>query len=361
MTSCKPFTLFIIFSIILIPLFTFAKTADENPAEEVFGKNFKLSVDPTSGTLSYNFSEKTNELESIIAKMDVHLVSDKLSLDCDEFNFYAATRKVDARGKRVSIVQETISSTCGHFIYDPNTGRSELLIDPIINNRDPKGQETTTSGDKIIIEKQTNGDTLIQVEGHARLFSGKGSETTPQFSQAPEPTQKMFGNEFEILTGENGEILYAFSQKNELRSIVARKDVYITSDQINLRCDRLEYFSRKNKLLAMGKPVKIFQQSILAECGRFEYYPTEGKSILLENPVILSEDEDGKTLETRGEEITIIQLEEGRTSILVKGKPEITAEEPQEEEPEEEPAKISPSPVDETTVDLIKNLDIMQD
>jgi len=343
----------------------YAQKTQENPAEEVFGKNFKLTVDPTSGTLKYNISEKTNALESIEAKKNVHVVSEKLELLSDELYYDAKAQRYSASGKRVKIVQGMLTAYCGKFTYDNNLGLSEFLINPEIIIKDEQGRKTITKGDRITIERQKNGDTLVQVEGNANLTSEEGSGGTPKLGQAVAPAQKMFGRAFKIITGEKGEILYVFSDKNELRSIVAREEVYINSEQIDLTCGRLEYFSEKNQLLAMGKPVKILQKTLVAEAGRFEYYPDEGKSYLMEDPVIKNSDEQGRNMETRGEKIIIVQSKEGRTTILVEGgtggAPSIQSIETssvKKSEPRQEQTSL---PVDESNVDQIKNTEIRQD
>lgn len=343
----------------------YAQKPQVNPAEEVFGKNFKLTVDPTSGTLKSITSEKTNTLESIEAKKDVHVISDKLELFCDELYYDAKTQKYNASGKRVKIVEGTLTAFCGKFTYDHNLGLSEFLINPEIIIKDEQGRKTITKGDRIKIERQKNGDTLVQVEGNATLTSEKGSGGTPKIGQAVAPAQKMFGREFKIITGEKGEILYVFSDKNELKSIVAREEVYINSEQVDLRCGRLEYFSDKNKLLAMGKPVKILEKTLVAEAGRFEYYPDDGKSYLMEDPVIKNSDVKGRNMETRGDKITIVQSKEGRTIILVEGgaegAPSIQSAEMSSVKKSEPAREQTPLPVDESNVDQIKNAEIRQD
>lgn len=349
-----------IISLSLLGLNVYAQTSTANPAEEVFGKNFKLEVDETSGTLKYNFSEKTNALESIEAIKNVHLVSDKLELLCDELYYDAKAQKINAKGKKVKIIQGVMTAICTQFLFDNQTGRSEFLGSPEIIIEDEQGHKTTTRGKKITIERQKNGDTLIQVEGNAKLSSDAGSKSTPQMSQATAPAQKMFGRQFQIVTGDKGEILYAFTSTNELRSIVAREDVFIDSSQVNLRCERLEYYSEKNNLLALGKPVKIIQNTVVAEAGRFEYFPDEGKSFLLEDPVILNKDEQGRVLETRGDKIVIVQAEEGRTTVLVDGNASIQSAEI--EKPKVvQPPKQTASPVNESSVDIIKNVEIRQE
>ena len=352
--------------LILTPLWIFARssraqTEDINPAEEIFGKNFKLTSDPTSGTLEYNWPDEENKFFSIEAKRNVQLISDKLSLKCDELYYNDETRELKAVGEEVRIEQGQLTATCGYFTYEPRTGRSRLEKSPKIITEDEIGRRTITEGDTITIERRENSDTRIQVSGSATLRSEEGSKGMPKPEKAVAPAQKMFGRQFEITTGENGELLYSFNKDNELLSIVAVHSVFITSEDVDINCDRVEYFSKKNQLLAMGKPVKIFQQDIVAECGRFEYYPDIGKSLLLENPVILNTDEKGRTMKTRGKEIDIYQEKEGKTTILVKGKPQIVAEEAEKEQPVREEARLAPTPVDESTVDRIKNLDIVQD
>ena len=338
-----------------------AQESSPNPFDEMLGENTRLSVDSTSGTLKYNFSEKTKELLNIRARMNVHLDSDKLELRCDELDVDVRNKKIHAIGNPVKIDQGPISAECGEFSFDSATDRSILLESPIIINKDEQGRSTITQGKKIIIERRQDGDTLVMVEGDAILKSEEGSSKTPIPEGAVTPAQKMFGKEFEIITASNGELLYSFSGENTLSSIVARNDVYITSDQVDLKCDRLEYYSDRGKLTAMGKPVKIFQKSIVAECGRFEFYPEKGKSILLEDPLILSNDEKGGKMETRGDRIVILQSREDETTILVSGPAEIEAKRPAREPETEEKEETTTTRVDESSVDIIKNLDIVQD
>lgn len=355
-------SIIIVFLSVIIPLH--AQQTGANPAEEVFGKNFKLSVHPTSGTLRYNFSEQTNELESIEAIMDVRLISEKLSLECDVLDFDASENKLIATGDIVRIKQQGISATCGEFYYNPQSGRSELLESPVIVNEDEAGRKTVTRGDKIIIERQEDGRTLVQVSGKASLSSQEGSEVTPKPNETVPAAQQMFGRNFEIVTGEDGELVYSFGAGNVLYSIVARKGVIVSSEQLDLSCNRLEYYSTKNRLLALGNPVKIFQDNLAAQCGRFEYYPEKGQSFLLEDPIILNEDEQGRTMETRGEEIIITQKEKGKTSIIVKGDsqspPEIEGGEAGEIVEPRQTLPQAPIQITEEDTSPIENIDLME-
>lgn len=341
--------------------FSYAEKGTMNSAEKIFGKNFSLTVEPTSGTLSYYFSESTNELESILAKRSVHLVSDIMELNCDELSFDTKSSKIKAVGSPIRIKQNKISAECGIFSYDPASGRSELLESPQIITQDEQGRKILTKGKKIFIERQTSGDTMILIEGLARLTSDWDEPTSPQISQNNDTKNNIFDSEFDIITGEKGEILYAFTQENDLRSIVARNEVSIVSKQLNLVCNRLEFDNEKKIFIASGKPVNIMQQSLTAECGRLEYYTEESKYLLLEDPVIISKDQEGTTVETRGEKIIILQAKGIGTSILVEGNPQFIAESAGKEKT---PGKIpmeTPTRIDENSVNQIKNLDIIQE
>ena len=338
-----------------------AQTTGTNPAEDVFGKNFVLTVDPTSGTLSYNFSPINKQLESIIATKDVRLISDKMDLRCDKFTLDMNAKIIHATGNPIRIVQGPIAAVCREFNYDPTKGRSELLFSPEIVNTNAQGQEIATKGEKMTIERQQSGDTMIMVEGNARLNSKINKQDQTASPPTPESAQKIPGLDLNIVTGEKGELLYAFSDKNELRSIVARNDVSINSEEMDLSCTRLEYDSNTKKMIASGKPVKITQKNILAECGRLEYYPDEGKYLLLEDPAIVNNNEDGVTMQTRGEKIIILQPKDGLTSVLIEGHPQIIGESGKKEDIAKNQTKAPPFPVDESRVNQIKNPDIIQE
>jgi hypothetical protein len=329
--------------------------------EKIFGKNFSLTVDPTSGTLSYLFSESTNELESMLAKKKVHLVSDIMEIHCDELAYEAKTSMVKAKGSPISIKQNKISAECGIFSYDPVGGRSELLESPQIITRDDQNHEILTKGKKIFIERQENGDTMILIEGYASLTSNVDEATSPRITLNDASKNNIFDSEFDIKTGERGEILYAFTRGNDLRSIVARNEVSIVSRQLNLFCSRLEFDNEKKIFIASGKPVNIMQQSLTAECGRLEYYTEDNKYLLLEDPVIINKDEEGAIVETKGEKIIILQSKGMGTSILVEGKPQFIAEAAEKEKIPGKKTEQKATRVDENNVNQIKNLDIIQE
>ncbi|MBN1900452.1 hypothetical protein JW926_03900 [Candidatus Sumerlaeota bacterium] len=337
-----------------------AQQGGMNSPEKIFGKNFSLTVDPTSGTLSYHFSESTNELESILAKRKVHLVSDLMELNCDELSYDGKTSKVKATGSPIRIIQNKISAECGVFSFDPVSGRSELLESPQIITRDEQNHKIRTKGKKIFIERQQTGDTMILIEGYAKLTSEVDEPTSPGATRSNGVKNDLFDSAFEIDTGEKGEILYAF-RENDLRSIVARNEVSIVSRQLNLSCSRLEFNNEKKMFVASGKPVIITQQTLSAECGRLEYYPDDGKYLLLEDPVIMNRDREGAIVETRGEKIILLQTKGMGTSILVEGNPQFIAEAAEKEKIQGEKTEPKPIRIDENNVDQIKNLDIIQD
>jgi len=169
------------------------------------------------------------------------------------------------------------------------------------------------------------------------------------------------GKQFDIITGNQGEILYRFSTGNRLNSIVARNDVSVSSEQLDLHCNRLEFNDEKKILVASGKPVKILQQSLSAECGRLEYYTEQKKYLLLEDPIIINQDQEGGRIETRGDRIIILQTEGSGTSILVEGNPQFVAQAAQKQKTAKKKKNKSLSPVDESNVEKIKNLDIVKD
>jgi hypothetical protein len=341
--------------------FAHAEKVAMDSAEKIFGKNFSLTVEPTSGTLSYYFSETTNELESILAKKEVHLVSDIMELHCDELSFDTKSSKVKATGSPIRIKQNKISAECGIFSYDPVSGRSELLESPQIITQDEQNRKILTKGEKIFIERQKNGDTMILIEGYARLTSDLDEPTSPQITQNDATKNNIFDSEFDINTGEKGEILYAFTGENDLGSIVARNEVSIVSRQLNLVCNRLEFDNEKKMFIASGKPVNIMQQSLTAECGRLEYYIEDSKYLLLEDPVIINKDQEGATVETRGEKIIILQSKGMGTSILVEGRPQFIAEAAGKEKTPGTTPVETPTRIDDNNVNQIKNLDIIQE
>jgi hypothetical protein len=159
-----------------------ARPAGAEPTGMMGGDKPFFLTTSKDGAVLYNFTQDTNELESISAKVGVVFSSDDMTLNSDELDYNNAKAKLVASGKRVVIRQGEIIATCQLFKYDAKDQTSELAGDPVIYNRTKDGKVTTTSGDTIIIAR-VDGKPQIQVKGGGRraprLDSGRSTVPVP--------------------------------------------------------------------------------------------------------------------------------------------------------------------------------------
>lgn len=157
---------------------------------KVFGSNFSLATDPETGVISYEMGDKEG-LKFFMAKSGVHIISEALELKCDTFEYNGTQKVVVATGNPLFMRQGDISANCGKFVFYPEKKRSELSEKPVIFSKDKTGKTVETTGKKIFIEQDAQGNTSVMIEGNAQLNVQAKEETkkSPEQKEAEKPTK----------------------------------------------------------------------------------------------------------------------------------------------------------------------------
>jgi lipopolysaccharide export system protein LptA len=145
----------------------------------------------------------------------------------------------------------------------------------------------------------------------------------PATKSAAGPAEAFRGLGKDILLEVNpkGEILWTYDQQTQqFESLTAKIGVHFKSESMDLRCDKLVYTAKDQKMIATGSPVFVRQGTVNARCGRLEYTVSDRRSVLTENPEFLNEGEKGEWTSTlTANTIILMQDEQGKTSILSTG------------------------------------------
>jgi len=156
--------------------------------------------------------------------------------------------------------------------------------------------------------------------------------TTPTTTQMPDvkgiaPEQSsgaqqlsFMGDEdaFLITDADKGTIDYELdAETKELSSMVARNGVILSSKNLTLNCDLLEYNNAKTELVATGRRVLLRYGDIIASCQLLTYNVTKQECTLTGKPTIYARNEKGVGTQT-GNKIVIGNLN-GKPTISVHG------------------------------------------
>lgn len=148
----------------------------------------------------------------------------------------------------------------------------------------------------------------------------------PQVVEGPAPTEEnatgMFGGDKPftlIVDQENGELEFKFNENKEVERVIAKSGVILSSEEMTLNADRLDYDTISSKLVASGQRVVVRQGEIIATCQLFQYDPKTQESILQGNPVVYNQDKKGQVSTTRGRKIQIFTGENGTPQFKVFG------------------------------------------
>lgn len=152
------------------------------------------------------------------------------------------------------------------------------------------------------------------------------AETVPTIQEGPRPTGDnaagSFGNgkPFSLIVDQNnGEMIFDFDEvTKEMRSVTAKKGVILSSEEMTLNADQLDYDTVSSKLVASGQRVVVRQGEMIATCQLFKYNPDTAESQLLGQPVVYNQTKDGGVNTVRGTEILIFQ-KDGKPQFKVKG------------------------------------------
>ena len=135
--------------------------------------------------------------------------------------------------------------------------------------------------------------------------------------QGMESLKGAFGDDMVLEAAPDGSLYMETGKDGKPSQMIVTKDVTIESKQMNLRCDKFTYNLAMNRLVAIGRPVKIKKEDVRAICNNFEYYPKDGKAVLTGDPHVWQKTEKGES-EVRGPIIKMTQLPDGRQSITVE-------------------------------------------
>jgi hypothetical protein len=156
----------------------------------------------------------------------------------------------------------------------------------------------------------------------APASAGQSEPQVPQIDapQKPAPGTEMGmmsgSKPFTLVTEPGGEMNYNFNADNEVESLVARRGVVFTNEDMTLKCDQLDYKATTGELVANGKKVIVRLGEVIASCKLFKYFPNDQRSELTGRPMLYNSTSDGKVTTTEGEKI-IIAMVDGKPQIKV--------------------------------------------
>lgn len=96
--------------------------------------------------------------------------------------------------------------------------------------------------------------------------------------------------------------------------------VVIKSDQLDVECDELWKKVDSDKMIAIGKPVKIRNADIRAQCNKFTYDLKTKKSVLEEGTPNIIQRNNGKVTKITADIITLFQNKKGEMGFTFKRK-----------------------------------------
>lgn len=135
---------------------------------------------------------------------------------------------------------------------------------------------------------------------------------------------EVFGEGGVILTTgkPDGEIIQTSNEEGEMISLIARYQVVLKSDKLDLDSDYLQIDMMGRKVIATGN-VYLRIQDKTAICGRFEYDIERKRSILRENPRILGSGTNAaSSIDVTACEIIIEEDAQGKTQTILRACPD---------------------------------------
>lgn len=127
---------------------------------DAFGSEIQLMVNADKGGEIISNISKDKKFSSLIAKVEVHLIGDRIDLQCDKLIFEGEEKTVTAisdNGKIVKLKFQDIQATAGQFKYFVETKRAELTMNPKVS----QGAGTTMEAPLIIIQQDEEGNVSV--------------------------------------------------------------------------------------------------------------------------------------------------------------------------------------------------------
>ncbi len=141
---------------------------------------------------------------------------------------------------------------------------------------------------------------------------------SPNIMSGGDALANAFGGEIQLeVNADRGEIVSNISKDGKFSSMVAKVDVHLISEDIDLMCDKLVFEGKENILTAIadsGKVVQLKIKDIVASAGQFKYYIDKKRAELTINPKV----SQGMGTNMSAPLIVIQQDEEGNTSVIAK-------------------------------------------
>jgi lipopolysaccharide export system protein LptA len=78
------------------------------------------------------------------------------------------------------------------------------------------------------------------------------------------------------------------------------------------------YFAQQDRLVAVGKPVRIDKENVKAVCGTVEFFPKQNRAILTGDPVVSQTGANGNTFTMSGERIKLETDAKGNQVVLLE-------------------------------------------
>jgi lipopolysaccharide export system protein LptA len=173
-----------------------AETAEgEEPSDEAepasglakLGSNLRIEVSPRGETDPRVRStiDPEGELSEFTAAGSILMVSEDFQIRCDEMTYVAAEQRFVASGD-VYFKQQSVEADSGHLVYELDTGRVTLTVNPDIRRFEPGGVTHITEYDIFIIEPRADGQPDLRGVGDGRSYFTPIDSSSTRTSGTPE-------------------------------------------------------------------------------------------------------------------------------------------------------------------------------
>lgn len=175
----------------------------EEPAEEAsglakLGSNLRIEASPRGETEPRVRStiDPEGELSEFTAAGSIVMVSEDFQIRCDEMTYVAAEQRFVASGD-VYFKQESVEADSGHLVYELDSGRVTLTVNPDIRRYEPGGVTHITDYDVFIIEPRADGQPDLRGVGDGRSFFTPVDNSA---NRAPGSTERPVDTEIRLET-----------------------------------------------------------------------------------------------------------------------------------------------------------------
>ena len=162
-----------------------------------------------------------------------------------------------------------------------------------------------------------------------------GEAAAPDGAQSLGGVMGSLGENVQLQAAPEGEFVVYMNEANEVTMFRAIRDVFVTTDEMSLRCHEMIYDRQAERLTALAPPnglVHIAMSGVAgpgaiagsggeiqATCRLYEFDILKNEHVLKHDPVIYQRDDAGKETAVTGQLVTINQNEKGQWQMNIKG------------------------------------------